>query len=143
MIISTKKICFKSTDEFLTVYAGLQATSVNAALQASSVKGRPKTNSAATTKAPVTTTQTVPVGLPLSVDWRALGHITPVKDQGSCGSCWAFAANAAIEALHFNKTGNLISLSEQNLVDCSTSFGNSGCNGGLMTYGLKIKWAFL
>ena len=66
--------------------------------------------------------------LSTSVDWRAKGGVNPVKNQGHCGSCWAFSATVANEHAHWRATGNLLSLSEEQLVQCSTV--NHGCNGG-------------
>ncbi|XP_043726341.1 vignain-like [Telopea speciosissima] len=71
--------------------------------------------------------------VPTSIDWRTKGAVTPIKDQGQCGSCWAFSTVVGVEGINQIKTKKLVSLSEQQLVDCDTTV-NQGCNGGLMDY---------
>ncbi|KAL7603293.1 hypothetical protein Lser_V15G16347 [Lactuca serriola] len=68
--------------------------------------------------------------VPDSLDWRKNGAVTDVKDQGTCGSCWAFSAVAAMEGIVQIRTGKLISLSEQELVDCNRDADSVGCSGG-------------
>ncbi|KAF3438648.1 hypothetical protein FNV43_RR21412 [Rhamnella rubrinervis] len=75
--------------------------------------------------------------IPASVDWRKNGAVTPVKDQGQCGSCWAFSTVVAVEGINYVKTNKLVSLSEQELIDCDTK-ENAGCNGGLMEYAFEF-----
>lgn len=69
--------------------------------------------------------------LPKSFDWRRFNVVTPVKNQMECGSCWAFSATGCIESFHAIKTGKLVELSEENLIDCSFDYGSDGCAGGL------------
>ena len=73
-----------------------------------------------------------------SVNWVTKGAVTPVKDQGQCGSCWAFSSTGSLEGAHFVATGQLLSFSEQQLVDCAgIRYGNMACNGGLQDNAYK------
>ena len=73
-----------------------------------------------------------------TVNWVTAGAVTPVKDQGQCGSCWAFSSTGGLEGAHFVATGTLLSFSEQQLVDCAyIKYGNYGCNGGLQENAYK------
>jgi len=75
--------------------------------------------------------------LPTSVNWVTAGAVTPVKNQGDCGSCWAFSSTGSLEGLYFLNNSNLVSFSEQNLVDCVTV--DDGCDGGEMTDALTYS----
>jgi cathepsin L len=71
------------------------------------------------------------------IDWTTKGGVSSIKNQGQCGACWAFAATATCESYALIKSKLTVDLSEQQLVDCTTSYGNKGCNGGWPASALK------
>ena len=74
---------------------------------------------------------------PESRDWRDLGVVSPVKNQGRCGSCWTFSTTGALEAAYALEFGSILSLSEQQLIDCAQAFDNHGCSGGLPSHAFE------
>jgi len=79
------------------------------------------------------------VALPESIDWTAEGAVTPPKNQAQCGSCWAFSTTGALEGAWKIASGALVSMSEQQLIDCSTKDGNAGCQGGSMEAAFQFE----
>ena len=73
-------------------------------------------------------------------NWQNHGGVSPVKDQGNCGSCWTFSTVGCLESAHLIKYGTLATYSEQQLVDCAGDFDNAGCNGGLPSH--AFEYAF-
>lgn len=75
--------------------------------------------------------------VPDEKDWRIDGAVSPVKNQGKCGSCWTFSTTGCLESHLKLKHGKMILLSEQNLLDCAQAFDNHGCNGGLPSHAFE------
>jgi cathepsin H len=75
--------------------------------------------------------------IPEEKDWRTQGAVTPVKNQGKCGSCWTFSSTGCLESHNILKHGKTALLSEQNLLDCAQAFDNHGCNGGLPSHAFE------
>jgi C1A family cysteine protease len=127
--IGTTEFADWTTEEFKSRYLGANPPSI----RSSSVSLGGQESS-------TTPSVGVSVGVstnPAALDWRLKKVVTPVKNQGSCGSCWAFSAAAALESVYAIRTGQLYNLSTQQLVDCTVSLGNAGCSGGWMDTAFK------
>jgi cathepsin H len=74
---------------------------------------------------------------PAEWDWRDHNGVSPVKDQGNCGSCWTFSTTGCLESLHMIQYGTLQTYSEQQLIDCAGGYENYGCNGGLPSHAFE------
>ncbi|KAI4343018.1 hypothetical protein MLD38_027568 [Melastoma candidum] len=116
--LAVNKFADLTKEEFLATYANLK------------VEARPSPSSNANRFRYENFTD-----IPETMDWRSKGAVTPIRDQGRCGSCWAFSAVAAIEGITKIKTGKLTPLSVKQLVDCD--HGNKGCDGGLESPAFK------
>ncbi|KAK3043341.1 hypothetical protein RJ639_002643 [Escallonia herrerae] len=119
--INAQNLTFKLTDNKYADLTNAEFTSIYLGLRTAVCSGEGLNYTSQKFKA-----------LPRSVDWRKKGAVTPIKDQGQCGSCWAFSTVAAVEGINKITTGRLVSLSEQELVDCDVNGNNQGCHGGYM-----------
>nr|BAK01898.1 predicted protein [Hordeum vulgare subsp. vulgare] len=128
-----------TAEEFSALHMGLNtellaASKKNKTAPAAAKKANNTTNSTNATNAGFNkNSSAADTGLPKSVDCRKTGAVSGVKNQGTCGGCYAFAAAGALEGLYAIKNKKLTDISVQQMIDCSGFFGNKGCDGGLMT----------
>jgi C1A family cysteine protease len=127
-----------TAEEFSALHMGLNTELLTASKKNNNAAAPKAKNANSTTKTNSTnsTTKTnsaAGLGLPKSVDWRKSGAVSAVKNQGTCGGCYAFASAGALEGLYAIKDKKLTDFSVQQMIDCSELYGNKGCDGGLMT----------